>query len=70
VSWSKFRGPDAVTFANARPTVEADGKSSTTATFAMPGEYIIRGQANDSTGEGGGGFQCCWTNIHVKVTVN
>jgi hypothetical protein len=26
-------------------------------------------QANDSTGEGGGGFQCCWTNAHVKVTV-
>jgi hypothetical protein len=67
--WSKFRGPGAVTFSNARPTLEADGKSSTTATFAAPGEYIIRAQANDATGEGGGGFQCCWTNVHVKVTV-
>jgi hypothetical protein len=26
-------------------------------------------QANDISGEGGGGFQCCWTNAHVKVTV-
>jgi hypothetical protein len=69
VSWSKYRGPGAVTFANARPAVETDGKSSTSATFASPGEYILRGQANDATGEGGGGFQCCWTNVHVKVTV-
>ena len=69
VFWSKFRGPGSVTFANARPTVEADGKVSTTATFDTPGEYIIRGQANDATGEGGAGFQCCWTNVHVKVTV-
>jgi hypothetical protein len=68
-SWSKFRGPGNVNFANARPTVENDGKASTTATFSAPGEYIIRGQANDATGEGGGGFQCCWTNVHVKVVV-
>jgi hypothetical protein len=31
--------------------------------------YIVRVQANDESGEGGGGFQCCWTNAHVKVTV-
>jgi hypothetical protein len=36
----------------------------------MPGEYILRAQANDATGDGGGGFQCCWTNVHVKVTVS
>jgi hypothetical protein len=35
----------------------------------MPGEYILRAQANDATGDGGGGFQCCWTNVHVKVNV-
>lgn len=69
VSWSKFRGPGNVTFAAARPNIDAEGKASTTATFGAPGEYIIRGQANDATGEGGGGFQCCWTNVHVKVTV-
>jgi len=69
LSWSKFRGPGAVTFSSARPQAEADGKATTTATFSMPGEYILRGQVNDSTGDGGGGFQCCWTNVHVKVTV-
>jgi len=41
----------------------------TTATFTAPGDYILRAQANDVSGEGGGGFQCCWTNAHVKVTV-
>jgi hypothetical protein len=69
-SWSKYRGPGTVTFENARPIVNAtDGKASTTAKFDLPGEYVLRLQANDSSGEGGGGFQCCWTNAHVKVTV-
>jgi hypothetical protein len=30
---------------------------------------MLRVQANDESGEGGGGFQCCWTNAHVKVTI-
>jgi hypothetical protein len=25
--------------------------------------------ANDYSGEGGGGFQCCWTTALVKVSV-
>jgi len=70
VSWHKFRGPGEVVFANVRPTAEgADGKATTTATFKVPGEYVLRAQANDGSGEGGGGFQCCWTNAHIKVTV-
>jgi len=70
VTWTKYRGFGGVTFANVRPQIaRADGKASTTATFDAPGEYILRAQANDSTGDGGGGFQCCWTNAHVKVTV-
>lgn len=70
VSWSKFRGAGAVTFDKDKPTVdEADGKASATATFTAAGEYVLRAQVNDTTGEGGRGFQCCWTNAHVKVTV-
>lgn len=69
VLWSKFRGPGTVTIANARPPIGKDGKVSTTATFSAPGEYILRAQVNDRSGDGGGGFQCCWTNAHVKVTV-
>lgn len=68
--WSKFRGPGDVTFEGERPAPDAQGKAVTTATFSAPGDYILRAQANDSTGDGGGGFQCCWTNVHVKVTVN
>jgi len=68
-SWTKYRGPGEVTFSNARPTVGKDGAVTTTVTFSLPGEYILRAQVNDRSGEGGGGFQCCWTNAHVKVTV-
>ena len=39
------------------------------ATFCAPGEYLLRVQANDESGEGGGGFQCCWTNTYVKVII-
>ena len=46
------------------------GKATTTATFSEPGEYVIEVVANDATGEGGGGFMCCWTNGLVKVTVS
>jgi len=76
IKWSVFRGPagtaaaPAMTFDPANPKIDKDtGKVTTNATFAVPGEYTLRMQANDSTGEGGGGFQCCWTNVHVKVTV-
>jgi hypothetical protein len=66
---SKHRGPGAVTVSEPRPRPEKDGKFTTTATFSAPGEYIVRVQANDRSGDGGGGFQCCWTNAHVKVTI-
>jgi hypothetical protein len=69
--WSVFRGPAGVTFDDAKPSVDLanGGKTTATATFDVPGDYILRLQANDSSGEGGGGFQCCWTNAHVAVTV-
>lgn len=70
VAFAKHRGPGEITFSDARPAVGADGKVSTTATFSAPGEYIVRVQANDRSGDGGAGFQCCWTNAHVKVTVS
>jgi len=80
VSWGKFRGPGNVTFADNRPAVEKtaskvtpdpafSGKATTTATFSEPGEYVLRVVANDASGDGGRGFQCCWTNAQVKVSV-
>ena len=65
---SKYRGPGTITFADATPSIEK-GKASTTATFSLPGEYVIRIEGNDSSGVGGGGFQCCWTTAYVKVNV-
>lgn len=70
VSLHKYRGPGDVKFEKARLPVAKQGDMvSTTATFSAAGDYIVRVQANDESGEGGGGFQCCWTNAHVKVTI-
>jgi hypothetical protein len=79
IRWIRYRGPAGVTFAKDRPEVEKidrkdtkaafSGKATTTATFSEPGEYMLHVTANDFSGEGGGGFQCCWSNGVVKVTV-
>lgn len=71
VAWTKFRGPGDVKFDNAKPAIEIEnaGKATANATFTAPGDYILRVEGNDSTGSGGGGFQCCWTNVHVAVNV-
>jgi hypothetical protein len=80
LGWSKFRGPGEVKFENEKPRVDKTefkappgatytGRSSTTASFKEPGEYVLEIVANDISGVGGGGFQCCWTTAQVKVTV-
>jgi hypothetical protein len=78
LTWSMFRGPAPVTFSPAKPTmpkVDAPekngykGKASTIATFSEPGQYVLLVVANDWSGEGGRGFQCCWTTGHVNVNV-
>jgi hypothetical protein len=47
----------------------ADQNPTTTATFNTPGDYVLRAEALDETGVGGGGFQCCWTSAMVQVAV-
>ena len=80
LGWSKFRGPGTVTFADEHPAIEkaecqppagatVSGRAVTTAKFSEPGDYILRLVANDWSGDGGRGFQCCWSNAQVKVTV-
>ena len=64
-TWSVFRGPGTVAFADETPAVEKD-KASTTATFSEPGEYLLRVLAADGSGFSS---QCCWTNGYVRVTV-
>jgi len=73
--WSKYRGPGRVTFDKARPAVEGStsppfsGKATTNVKFSEPGEYVLHVTVNDYSGDGGGGFQCCWTTGLVKVSV-
>ena len=79
LNWTKYRGPGTVTFDKPRPALDNlkggaanepyQGKGTTKAKFSEPGEYVLQVTANDYSGDGGGGFQCCWTNSLVKVTV-
>jgi hypothetical protein len=77
LTWSKFRGAGGVTFDKSNPPVEKvpggnaafTGKSTTTARFSEPGDYVLHVTANDYSGDGGGGFQCCWTTAMLKVEV-
>jgi hypothetical protein len=70
VTWSLFRGAGHVVFANDKPPVDAStGEATTTATFDAPGDYVLRVESNDSSGIGGGGFQCCWTTEHLLIRV-
>jgi len=69
--WHHHSGPGLVEFGEAsqRFTDSADQNPMTTATFSGPGEYVLRAEALDESGVGGGGFQCCWTSALVQVTV-
>ncbi len=79
LTWMKYRGPGTVTFSKEKPPVEPgqwpgakaayNGKATVTVSFSEPGDYVLHVQANDYSGEGGGGFQCCWTNGMVRVSV-
>jgi len=79
VTWSKYRGPGDVVFEKARPTVEKrpesggapfSGTATTSVKFSEPGEYVLHVTANDYSGDGGGGFICCWTTALMTVSVS
>src|SRR5262249_57171640 len=73
-SVSKYRGPGKVTFDKPKPAVEKqagggapfNGKATATATFGEPGDYVLHVIGNDYSGDGGGGFGCCWTTAPRK----
>jgi hypothetical protein len=75
VIWKKYRGPGDVKIADETLPLFNEGdatkfvEATTTATFSAPGEYWLRAVVNDSSGDGGGGDQCCWTTAHVVVNV-
>ena len=77
LSWSKYRGPGAVTFDKPKPELEKltegepgySGRAAASAKFSEPGDYLLHVTANDYSGPGGGGEVCCWTTAMVKVVV-
>jgi hypothetical protein len=79
LTWSKYRGPGTVTFDKAKPPVEKSvsagdnsafsGRATTNVRFGEAGDYVLHVTANDYSGDGGGGFQCCWTTALIKVSV-
>lgn len=76
---SKYRGPGPITVAERSPKFQTlkggkpeelfSGKAATTVTFSQPGEYMLHVNANDYSGNGGGGSGCCWTTAIIKVNV-
>ena len=73
LTWFTHQAPvgGVVSFGNASPAVDKNtGKSTTTATFSAPGQYMLRVRLNDASGVVSAGHaQCCWTNGFVRVTV-
>jgi hypothetical protein len=75
ILWHKYRGPGEVKFSEERSLLfnKRDANlvmhATTQATFAQPGEYAVVVTANDQSGPGGGGDQCCWTSARIRVTV-
>lgn len=78
LTWSKYRGPGAVTFSTtARPTIGIlqggtlpfYGSSVVIPKFSEPGDYLLHVTANEYIGEASSGFLCCWTTAIVKVAV-
>ncbi|MXZ72253.1 MAG: hypothetical protein F4Z04_12245 [Acidobacteria bacterium] len=74
VKWFKHQGPGDVTFVERTAEVEPDAwaqeggaKVTATATFAEPGDYLLRVLAFNVIREFE--FQCCWTNGFLPVTV-
>jgi hypothetical protein len=76
VRWSKYRGPGSVAFDKARPELVKgtgpaafNGKATVNAKFSEPGDYVLHAIGNDYSGDGGGGFGCCWTTALLRVAV-
>ncbi|HEY6211524.1 MAG TPA: hypothetical protein VIW45_04525, partial [Vicinamibacterales bacterium] len=77
VTVSKYRGPGTVTIDKTKPPVEKlaegsapfNGKAAASVQFSEAGDYVLHVIGNDFSGDGGGGFGCCWTTGLVKVSV-
>src|SRR4051812_16169323 len=68
LNWIRYRGAGAVTLADATKAVpEGNGDATITATFAEPGEYVLRVEASDTEIHD---FHCCWSNGYIHASVS
>jgi hypothetical protein len=67
--WFVHQGPAEVRFSEIDQRVELDGggRATTVATFAEPGEYVLRVLAWNVFSDYE--FHCCWTNGYLRVDV-
>jgi hypothetical protein len=67
LTWARYRGAGAVTVTEATKSVEGgNGEASVTASFAEPGDYVLRVEAMDTEIHD---FHCCWSNGYIHATV-
>ena len=66
LTWVRHRGVGAVTITDATKSLDGSGTATVTATFAEPGEYVLRVEASDTESHD---FHCCWSNGFIRATV-
>lgn len=66
LTWFRYRGAGAVTIADATKSVDGNGEASITASFAEPGDYVLRVEATDTEIHD---FHCCWSNGYIHAAV-
>jgi len=66
LTWARYRGAGAVTIADATKSVDGNGEASVTATFAEPGDYVLRVEAMDTEIHD---FHCCWSNGYIHASI-
>jgi hypothetical protein len=67
LNWTRYRGAGAVRITDATKSVDGSGEATVTATFAEPGEYVLRVEASDTEIHD---FHCCWSNGYIQATVS
>jgi hypothetical protein len=68
LNWIRYRGAGAVTIADATKALpDSNGDATITATFAEPGDYVLRVEASDTEIHD---FHCCWSNGYVHASVS
>jgi hypothetical protein len=66
LTWARYRGAGAVTIGDFTKSVDGNGEANVTATFAEPGEYVLRVEAMDNEIHD---FHCCWSNGYIHASV-